>query len=438
MPRLKAANNAITTLVSGIDAVVTSFTVTDASKFPEAPFRITIDAEIMEVGAIDKGNNIFSNVQRGLEGTTAASHNAGATIENRWTAGTYDELVDANHTHTRSQITDFAHKSTHASGGADALTPADIGAETPAGAQAKVDIHADRTDNPHLVTKAQVGLGNVVDKEQVNAIAVGSTSDPNTTQEPYILTNHANSPGGGVYWHIHTYFYRNKTGNRAQIAIQYNGTGDNMYIRHYYGGSWTAWTKVWHAGNDGPGSGLDADKLKGSDHRGVGGEVEHPVATTTTAGFMSADDKKKLDGEITQNGYVVYNESIAGQSYVTKTIALDRGDYKRGILTAVRTTGPYSPMGAIVFFATDNNLAKVFTNSRDSDHSGATNRRLDGAYVIANYESTLDVGVGVLDVDGQIGLTECYIDGNQIKLTFYNKHVDAKTLDVVIDWEVWP
>ncbi|MDK2902081.1 MAG: hypothetical protein PWR14_985, partial [Thermosediminibacterales bacterium] len=116
MPRLKAANNAITTLVSGIDAVVTSFTVTDASKFPEAPFRITIDAEIMEVGAIDKGNNIFSNVQRGLEGTTAASHNAGATIENRWTAGTYDELVDANHTHTRSQITDFAHKSTHASG----------------------------------------------------------------------------------------------------------------------------------------------------------------------------------------------------------------------------------------------------------------------------------------------------------------------------------
>jgi hypothetical protein len=33
-----------------------------------------------------------------------------------------------NHTHTRSQITDFPHKSTHASGGADALTPADIGA----------------------------------------------------------------------------------------------------------------------------------------------------------------------------------------------------------------------------------------------------------------------------------------------------------------------
>jgi len=57
-----------------------------------------------------------------------------------------------------------AHKSRHATGGQDALTPADIGAETPAGAQAKVDNHANRTDNPHNVTKAQIGLGNVEDK----------------------------------------------------------------------------------------------------------------------------------------------------------------------------------------------------------------------------------------------------------------------------------
>ncbi len=35
------------------------------------------------------------------------------------------------------------------------------GHETPTGAQAKVDAHANRTDNPHSVTKSQVGLGNV-------------------------------------------------------------------------------------------------------------------------------------------------------------------------------------------------------------------------------------------------------------------------------------
>lgn len=33
--------------------------------------------------------------------------------------------------------------------------------ETPTGAQAKVDAHANKKDNPHSVTKAQVGLGNV-------------------------------------------------------------------------------------------------------------------------------------------------------------------------------------------------------------------------------------------------------------------------------------
>src|SRR5690606_20430651 len=37
------------------------------------------------------------------------------------------------------------------------VTPEQIGAETPSGAQAKVDAHASRTDNPHRVTAAQVG-----------------------------------------------------------------------------------------------------------------------------------------------------------------------------------------------------------------------------------------------------------------------------------------
>lgn len=43
---------------------------------------------------------------------------------------TYFDLLYAAvaHTHTKSQITDFAHKASHKTGGADALTAADIGA----------------------------------------------------------------------------------------------------------------------------------------------------------------------------------------------------------------------------------------------------------------------------------------------------------------------
>ena len=36
----------------------------------------------------------------------------------------------ASHTHTKSQITDFAHKNTHVTGGTDPLSPADISAAT--------------------------------------------------------------------------------------------------------------------------------------------------------------------------------------------------------------------------------------------------------------------------------------------------------------------
>lgn len=90
MPRLKAANNAKTTLSQDINATATSFNVADGTLFPDAPFLASVDDEIMEIGA--KSVNTFSSVLRGQEGTTAASHLSGANVENRFTAGAYEEL----------------------------------------------------------------------------------------------------------------------------------------------------------------------------------------------------------------------------------------------------------------------------------------------------------------------------------------------------------
>lgn len=89
--RLNVANNASTTLSGGITSVATSLVVADASLFPAVPFRITIDAEIMEVSAVNTGTKTFTIV-RAQEGTTAAAHNNLASVENRWTKGTYDEI----------------------------------------------------------------------------------------------------------------------------------------------------------------------------------------------------------------------------------------------------------------------------------------------------------------------------------------------------------
>ena len=103
MPRLKSTNFAVTKLSVDIDSSATSFTVDDASAFPDTgPFMILVHdntglsgvKEIMEVGSIDKTTKTFSNVLRGREGTTAVSHSAGSGVECVWTAGTHQELAD--------------------------------------------------------------------------------------------------------------------------------------------------------------------------------------------------------------------------------------------------------------------------------------------------------------------------------------------------------
>jgi len=84
-------NNARSTLALSIGASDTSLTVASGEglKFPSlTPFRITIDNEIIEVGAVS--GDTFTSLTRGVEGTTAAAHALGAVVELRITA----ELVD--------------------------------------------------------------------------------------------------------------------------------------------------------------------------------------------------------------------------------------------------------------------------------------------------------------------------------------------------------
>jgi len=88
---VNASNNAVAKLSSNINSSQTSLTVDDASIFPDAPFLITVNDEIMRVTSVS-GNSL--TVQRGREGTSASSHNAGSTVENNFTAGTYQALVD--------------------------------------------------------------------------------------------------------------------------------------------------------------------------------------------------------------------------------------------------------------------------------------------------------------------------------------------------------
>ncbi len=140
-------NSPLTELAAAIDAVQTDIAVMDASVLPPAPNLATIGAgdaaETILYTGVDA--DTLTGVSRGFQGSSKA-WSAGAKLARYFTAYDYDAA--------RQNIEDHE---TRIAG----ITPAGIGAETPAGAQAKVDAHATRADNPHSVTKAQVGLGSV-------------------------------------------------------------------------------------------------------------------------------------------------------------------------------------------------------------------------------------------------------------------------------------
>lgn len=73
------------------------------------------------------------------------------------------------------------------------------------------------------------------------------TEDPNTTNIPLILTNHANGPLAGQYFYIQTMMYNQRNGNAAQIAVRYAANAE-MYVRYMYNegnkrGAWSPWKR---------------------------------------------------------------------------------------------------------------------------------------------------------------------------------------------------
>ena len=92
-------------------------------------------------GAQAKANAAEANA-KGYTDTHAGTKNTHGVGSGYYIAKTSrsDQLPAWNDVQGKpSNFTPSAHKSTHASGGSDALTPSDIGAETPAGAQAKAN-----------------------------------------------------------------------------------------------------------------------------------------------------------------------------------------------------------------------------------------------------------------------------------------------------------
>lgn len=75
----------------------------------------------------------------------------------------------------------------------------------------------------------------------------GGYPDPNTFLDSTFITNHANaqSPNRPVdFWYIEQVFYGGNglTNNRSQFARSYYNSQADMKVRHYFDGSWSAWS----------------------------------------------------------------------------------------------------------------------------------------------------------------------------------------------------
>lgn len=123
------------------------------SQFPPSPhthsiddvedLQTALDSKETPQGAQEKANQAETNAKNYTDQQIAAIPDPDWNdIQNKPST-----FPPSTHTHAISDITNLQ----------DELDSK----ETPTGAQEKVDAHANRTDNPHNVTKAQVGLSNV-------------------------------------------------------------------------------------------------------------------------------------------------------------------------------------------------------------------------------------------------------------------------------------
>jgi hypothetical protein len=86
------SNLAITVLLGGINNVQTSLVVDDATGFPTTgDFRIVVDRELMLVTAV---SGTTFTVTRGIESTTAATHNDGAKVAHVLTVASLTKAIE--------------------------------------------------------------------------------------------------------------------------------------------------------------------------------------------------------------------------------------------------------------------------------------------------------------------------------------------------------
>ena len=132
-----------------------------------------------------------------------------------------------------------------------------------------------------------------------------SSTDLNNLKKTgfYDGDNMINAPGGAVGWFYievieHTF---NPVDWVTQTAYDFNG--GKLWFRNLSNGVWGAWNSVWHTGNDGANSGLDADTVDGT-------HLSQIVGWTAPGATILASALTEGTGSVSQNTYVTRKRFI--------------------------------------------------------------------------------------------------------------------------------
>ena len=118
----------------------------------------------------------------------------------------------------------------------------------------------------------------------------------------------------------------NKQNSSFGLQIAHERTGAGMYVRgmNDSGSTWYDWDEIWNSGNDGAGSGLDADLLDGQQ----GSYYVNTSTAQSIAGVKSFSGKIGADGGI--DGLTLANGGISGSNYnitgVNQLVISDPGE----------------------------------------------------------------------------------------------------------------
>jgi len=309
-------------------------------------------------------------------------------------------------------------------GHVDAASP-HTGHETPTGAQAKVDTHENKAA-PHTGHETPAGA-------QAKADAAESAANSYTDQEVGDLAGDGRTTetvkGNADALDAHLADNNNPHGvTKAQVGL---GNVDNIKQVPI-----TRKINNKELSQDITLSASDVGAAPSS-HVGSGGSA-HATATTSTAGFMSAADKTKLNKlrsvDDTVYGSVTYTDTVAAESTLRKTIAIGSGKTEG---KAVITPKNHGGDGVLVFFTTDATRTYAVGGARISSGRTGGALRQDIAGFVTSGGSTLIDGVGYAALGNMsIGITNMYISGSSIIIDFYNRDTSPEQLNCIIAWEV--